>query len=509
MPVEFRLPDVGEGLTEAEVVRWLVEPGDTVTEDQPVVEVETDKAVVAVPAPVDGTVVERGAAVGDVVPVGEILVVFEPETPDGPIDDPVDGDDTPAGEPPSTGSDARSGTQGTPEPTPEGTHDRTFAPPSVRRLARDRDVDLATVEGTGVEGRITAADVRTAAAPAASDGDAATAGTRPTEPDPSRESEAPDRRSVPDGEEPAGRERTLAMPATRGLARELDVDIDDVPAVEHRDGGAFVSPAAVREYADRRAQSEPTGAPTPTPADGDAESAVQPGDDRVERIPYTGLRRTIGEQMERSKFTAPHVTTHDELDAEALVDARAALRAEAAERDVTLTYLPFVMKAVVSALAEYPQFNAELDTAAEEIVHKHYYNLGIATATDAGLLVPVVEDVDRKSVLDLASEVETLAERARDRSLSPADMQGGTFTITNYGPIGGEYATPVINYPEVGILGLGRLTQRARVVDGTVVPRHTLPLSLSFDHRITDGATAGYFINHIIDRLEEPLTLLL
>jgi pyruvate dehydrogenase E2 component (dihydrolipoamide acetyltransferase) len=299
------------------------------------------------------------------------------------------------------------------------------------------------------------------------------------------------------------------MPATRGLARELDVDINDVPAVENRDGQAFVSPAAVRDYADRRPRSEPTDPSTAAPADSDAASALQPNNGRVERIPYTGLRRTIGEQMERSKFTAPHVTTHDELDAEALIDARATLRAEAAERDVTVTYLPFVMKAVVSALAENPQLNAELDTAAEEIVHKHSYNLGIATATEAGLLVPVVEDVDQKSIIDLALEVESLAERARDRSLPPADMQGGTFTITNYGPIGGEYATPVINYPEVGILGLGRLMQRARVVDGTVVPRHTLPFSLSFDHRVTDGGTAGYFINHIIDRLEEPLTLLL
>jgi pyruvate dehydrogenase E2 component (dihydrolipoamide acetyltransferase) len=304
----------------------------------------------------------------------------------------------------------------------------------------------------------------------------------------------------------ADRERTLAAPATRRLADELGVDLDAVPTDERRDGEAFVTPAMVREFAERGGEAD---AETEAAAES-AESAPptadgpQPGD----RIPYRGVRRAIGERMERAKYTAPHVTHTDEVDVTRLVETKAELEAYAEAEGVSLTYLPFVMRAVTRALREFPQVNASLDEEAEEIVCHDDYNLGVATATDAGLMVPVVEDVDGKGLLDLAAETATKVERARDRSISREEMQGGTFTITNVGVIGGEYATPIVNHPEVAILALGRVAERPRVVDGEVVPRHTLPLSLSVDHRVVDGAVAARFTNRVMELLGSPARLL-
>jgi pyruvate dehydrogenase E2 component (dihydrolipoamide acetyltransferase) len=192
-----------------------------------------------------------------------------------------------------------------------------------------------------------------------------------------------------------------------------------------------------------------------------------------------------------------------------LVALRAELKPHAEERGVSLTYMPFVMAAVVKALKEFPQLNAMLDEEAEEIVYRKEYHLGVAVATEAGLMVPVVRDVDRKGAVDLASELGGLVERARERKISREEMRGSTFTLTNFGAIGGEYATPIINYPEVAILGLGAIEQRPVVEDGEVVARHTLPLSLSIDHRVVDGADAGRFTNRVIELLENPRLLLL
>ncbi|MDY6817522.1 MAG: dihydrolipoamide acetyltransferase family protein [Halobacteriales archaeon] len=494
MPREFKLPDVGEGVAEGEIVSWLVEVGDTVTEDQPVAEVETDKAIVEVPSPVDGTVKEIRAEAGEVVPVGEVIIVFdvEGETVEPTPEPSVEADD------PAEESAAEAPAEPD-EPTAGG---RVFASPGVRRLARELDINLGDIEGTGPGGRITESDVRAAAE---STPEPATAAEE--EPEPVAETEtAPT--STTTATEPAGRERTLATPATRGLARELDVDINDVPAVEERDGEAFVTADAVREYAQAR-EAEPTAtdetagaAGHPTPATG------HPSGDE-ERIPYRGIRRTIGEHMTESVDTIPHVTHHDLLDVEELVATRNELKARAEERDITLTYLPFVMKAVVAGLKEYPYLNASLDMEAEEIVLKNDYHIGFAAATDDGLLVPVIDHVDRKGILQLASEIAELAQKARDRTITREEMQGSTFTITNYGAIGGEYGTPIINHPEVAILGTGAIEERPMVVDGDVVARHTMPVSLSFDHRVLDGAMAGQFTNHVAEYLEDPRLLLL
>jgi pyruvate dehydrogenase E2 component (dihydrolipoamide acetyltransferase) len=518
---EFELPDVGEGVAEGELVRWLVEPGDAVSEDQPIAEVETDKAMVDLPSPVDGHIRELHAEEGEMVPVGSVVVTFDVEGEESAAEPTADADtetdDSAAAaeaEADTSEAKAEADTSDGEVATSEG---RVFASPSVRRRARAAGIELDSIEGSGPGGRITAADVQAAA----SGGDTASvsADEEPTADD-TDIAEAPrtaDRdtaeASGPTGRETGGttaassprieadsadRDRTLAAPATRRVAREEDVDLDAVPAVEERDGEAFVTAEAVREYAEaQRAAQE---------ADAQAVRADSTGDTRE---PYRGVRRSIGEAMANAKFTAPHVTHHDTADVTALVETRERLASEADERGIKLTYTPFVMKAVAAALQEHPVLNAQLDEENEEIVKRGEYNLGVATDTDAGLMVPVIDDADRKGLLELASETNELAQKARERSIEPPEMRGGTFTITNVGVIGGEYATPIINHPEVAILALGAIEPRPRVHEGEVVPRQTLPLSLSIDHRVVDGADAARFTNRVIELLEEPSLLLL
>ncbi|MHC3437006.1 dihydrolipoamide acetyltransferase family protein [Natrialbaceae archaeon A-gly3] len=509
---EFHLPDVGEGVAEGELVSWLVEEGDEVSEDQPIAEVETDKALVEVPSPVNGTVRELHWEEGDVVPVGELFISYdvEGEEPE-PAEEDAEAetaDTEPAGDAEAAASEADGDVS-----VPEG---RVFAPPRVRRLAREEGIDLSTLEGSGPGGRITEGDVR-----AAIEGGGAEPEPEPATDEPADiETEAGVEEAVADtssGEtaettasadlESADRDRTLAAPATRRIAKEEGVDIDSVPATEERDGEPFVTPEAVMEYAEaqQRAQEADVEALEAEPAEGERGER---------REPFRGVRRRIAEAMVESKYTAPHVTHHDEADVTALVETRERLKPAAEEQGIRLTYMPFIMKAVVAALKEYPEMNAVIDDDAEEIVYREYYNIGVATATDVGLMVPVLEDVDKKGLLQLSSEMNELVQKARERSISPDELRGSTFTVTNVGGIGGEYATPVINYPEAGILATGEIKRKPRVVtddDGeeSIEPRSVMTLSLSFDHRLIDGAVGARFTNAVIERLENPELLLL
>lgn len=553
----FELPDLGEGIAEGELVSWLVNEGDTVEEDQVIAEVETDKALVEIPSRYDGTVEELHYDEGDTVPVDATFVTFEVDDEDsgaaagsGAASDTDDaegvgagaesaaGDDAgantgtaaaeaTAGTTDATGAQDPSVTNGT-EPTasePPVPDERVFASPSKRSLARELGIDIGQVQGSGPGGRVMAADLRAYAESAgdptvtqASDGVA--------------EQTTAEREGPVVVDEGGGRERTLAMPATRKLAGELGVNLDAVPASEERDGEPFVTPDDVQRYAERGSKPETadsaaaTTAPEPTtdadaaPAtNGSVESAsgaasaggngeTAQSDRPGERVPYRGVRRTIGEQMAQSKFTAPHVSHHDEFDATELVELREELDAAAGE-DVKLTYLPFVVKAITSALKEHPYLNASLDEDAEEIILHDEYNIGIAVATDAGLMVPVVDDADTKSLKQLATEIADLATRARNREIQPAEMQGGTFTITNVGVIGGEFSSPIINHPEAAIFAMGPIQKRPWVVDDEVVARTTMRFSMSVDHRLVDGADAAEFSNHVKELLADPLPLLL
>ncbi|WP_018256802.1 dihydrolipoamide acetyltransferase family protein [Halomicrobium katesii] len=548
---EFELPDLGEGVAEGEILAWHVEPGDRVEEDQVLAEVETDKAAVDVPSPVAGVVRELHYEPGDMVETGAVVVSIATDEAD-------DGTD---GEAAATAADEPSDSE------PSATGGRVFAPPNVRRLARELGVEITAVDGSGPSGRVTESDVRAAGEDAASaddagiesavsrvdDGDGGdgvkSAVSRVDDGDGSGVKSAV--RRVDDGDEAddepavksavsavgsdAERDRTLATPATRTLASDLGVDIDAVPTDESRDGEPYVDEAAVRAFAASADETERERAAGSTGRDGEPSTADGASGEAASaeghrREPYQGVRRTIGQRMAESRREIPHATHHDRAVAEGLVDARERLEPLAEERGVDLTYTPLLLKCVAAALREHPILNSELDAEAEEIVYHDRVDLGVAAATDHGLVVPVVERVDEKGLLAIAREVNDLVARARDRDLAREEMQGGTFTVTNFGAIGGEYADPIINAPQTAILGTGALKQRPvaedgetraqrgspngergpqRPASGEVVAKPTLPLSLAIDHRVIDGADAARFVNTLKEYLAEPSLLLL
>ncbi|MBX0286497.1 2-oxo acid dehydrogenase subunit E2 [Haloarcula salinisoli] len=575
---EFELPDLGEGVAEGEVLAWHVAVGDAVAEDQVLAEVETDKAAVDVPSPVDGVVRELHAEVGDIVATGEVLVSIE------------EGVEAESAETAEGGGEAAGSEAASDETAADS---RAFAPPSVRRLAREQGVDITAVEGSGPSGRITEADVEAAASEAADDDDGPTSvvsqvdeGERdgptsvvskvsddedddsgptsvvskvsdddgptrvisPVEDDGDTETTVVDLRddgpavksavrratSDPMAER---RDHTLATPATRRLARELGVDIDAVPTDETREGEPYVDAAAVRAVAsEARSASDSANGETvsereevsgeitdedvrevaqrvvselqETAAEVGAEPTPVEASDADRREPYRGVRRSIGEQMARSRREVPHATHHDKVAVPGLVEARERLQPLAEKEGVELTYTPLVLKCVAAALEEHPILATQLDTEAEEIVYRSDRDIGVATATDHGLVVPVVEDVDEKGLLELAADTSELVSRARNRDIDREEMQGGVFTVTNFGAIGGEYADPVINVPETAILGVGALKERPVARDGEVVAEPTLTLSLAIDHRVIDGADAARFMNTLKEYLADPTRLL-
>jgi pyruvate dehydrogenase E2 component (dihydrolipoamide acetyltransferase) len=460
----FALPDLGEGLAEAEIVKVLVREGDVVPEDAPLLEVETDKAQVEIPSPFGGRVETIHVQPGDTVHVGQVLVTFADAgapaagaAPGAGAASATGARPMPAGKRPPAAPDPARGLA--PETPPTATHGRARpaepvragegpvpATPSTRRLARELGVDLRSVRASGAGGRVTDDDVRAAAG-------------RPMDPGSAR-----------------------ATPAAAGRA----------PAPAARGGD---EPRAAKPLA--------TVGPEPPPLP----RFEQWGP--VERQPLSHLRRTIAERMTLSATVVPHVTHFDRAD---ITDLDAVIRRNldiARERGITLTLTGFLLKAAALALVEHPTFNSSLDPAAGELIVKRYVHLGVAVATERGLIVPVIRDVDSKPLLEVARELAALAQRVREGRASLDDLRGGTFTITNIGALGGTGAIPIINYPEVAILGVARAREEPVVRDGVIVPRLLLPLSLTFDHRVADGADGARFAAAIVRRLEAPERLLL
>ncbi|RAQ97475.1 dihydrolipoamide acetyltransferase family protein [Thermogemmatispora tikiterensis] len=444
--VEFRLPDLGEGMEEAEIRRWLVRVGERVTAYQAIAEVETDKAVTEITSPVTGRVAEIRVGEGARARKGEVLVVFEEEAA------------TPAGE-------------------------RAQSSPVTAATT----ATAATTEATLASGGSTAqtgAGVATAVAPAT-------------------------------GAASGGRRRVLAAPAVRKLAFELGVDLEQVPPstpegrVTLADVRAFAERQRTATAGPRPETAQPSGTVAPAPANG---AQPQPGAapaPEEERQALTGLRRRIAERMERSWRSIPHATAFDEADGGALVALREALLPVAERRGLRLTYLPLLVKLLIPVLKEFPIFNASLDEERREIVYKRVYHIGIATASPEGLLVPVLRHADRLSLAQVASELERLVEGGRRRTLGLHELTGSTFTLNNVGSFGGSSGTPIINYPEAAILAVGRLQEKAVVRNGSLVARPVLPLALSFDHRLIDGAQAGAFLARFKELVENPQQLLL
>jgi len=444
--VNFSLPDIGEGVAEGEITRWLVAEGDDVAEDQPMLEVMTDKVTVEIGSPVDGKVLKLLHGEGTTVPVGEVLLILGAAggLPLGGGHGHVAPISTPSvsSAPVSNGGAAALATAprastladtGLPARA-DGTR-RVRATPAVRRLARESGVDIASLEGSGPQGRVTMADVSSA-------------------------------RGAHAVQAPAG---AAAAPSTPASSTPAPSTTAPTPVI----------------------------APTPVAIRGD------------ERVPLRGLRKRIATQMRLAKQTAAHFTYVEEIDVTELVSLRKTGKARAAERGVKLTYMPFIIKAVCSGLRQFPILNSSLDEAAGEVIYHGAINMGIAVDTPNGLIVPVVRDADTKTMLQAASEMDELASRAREGKTRQDDVGGGTFTITNAGNIGGLLATPVINVPEVAILGVHAIRQRPWIVDGEIAVRDIMYLSISLDHRVVDGAVGARFMNVLKELLENPSLMLL
>ena len=435
----FVLPDLGEGLTEAEIRQVHVREGDVVAEDAPLLEVETDKATVEIPSPMAGRVAKIHVQPGQTVKVGQVLVEFAEAGAPAPKTVIERGR---ARQAPSEPAPAR-GAASTAAAAPAARTGPVPATPSTRRLARELGVDLQAVNGSGPGGRVTDDDVRAAANGGASSRGGAVTAERA----------------------PAGRASAPEPPAVAKPLARVGVEPPPLPKFE---------------------QWGP-----------------------IERQPLSHLRRTIAERMTLSATLVPHVTHFDRAD---ITDLDALIRRNldsAKGRGVTLTLTAFLLKAAALALVEHPTFNASLDAAAGELIVKRYVHLGVAVATERGLIVPVIRDIDTKSILDVARELGDLARRVREGKATLEDLRGGTFTITNLGALGGTGAIPIINYPEVAILGVARGREEAVVRGGQIVPRLLLPLSLTFDHRVADGADGARFATAIVQRLEQPDSLLL
>ncbi|MYL32973.1 2-oxo acid dehydrogenase subunit E2 [Pontibacillus yanchengensis] len=435
MAYEFKLPDIGEGIHEGEIAKWFVKDGDEVKEDDVLCEVQNDKAVVEIPSPVEGTVKQVHVGEGEVTTVGTVIITF----------------DAPGYE----------------DNTSESSDDSSKEEEKEEKKEKDEKQEQAKTESSD--------------------------------------------QSASEEEEDESGERVIAMPSVRKFAREKDVNINKVSG-SGKNGRVLKEDVEAYINGDQKSETTQTEAEETTDQGTTQEAQQQEapqGQYPETREKMNGMRKAIAKAMSNSKQTAPHVTLMDEVDVTELVAHRKKFKQVAADQDIKLTYLPYVVRALVSTLKKYPTLNASLDDEAQEIVYKHYYNIGIAADTDKGLVVPVVKDADRKSIFGISSEINELAGKARDGKLTSEEMKGASCTITNIGSAGGQWFTPVINHPEVAILGIGRIAEKPVVKDGEVVVAPVLALSLSFDHRLIDGATAQNAMNQIKRLLNDPQLIMM
>lgn len=431
---QFKLPALGEGIMEGEVVSWAVAEGDEVKEDDTLVEIQNDKSVEELPSPVDGKVVKIHVQAGEVATLGQVIIEIDSPSHNGATETAVES--TPASPTAEEGTvPATASTSAAAPSAPADPNRRILAMPSVRKLAREKGIDITSVNGSGKNGRITADDVKNF--------------------------------------------NGSATPVVESATTETTTAVTPVKPA------APTKPVEAKPYTSQRGEAET-------------------------REPMTGMRKAISKAMVNSKHTAPHVTHFDEIEVSELWDHRKKFKDIASERDTKLTFLPYAVKALIAAAKKYPILNASLDDATQEVVYKNYYNIGIATDTDRGLFVPNIKDANTKSMFDIADEITELAGKAHDGKLSATDMGQGTITISNIGSAGGKWFTPIINHPEVAILGFGSIVQQPIVnEEGELAVGRVIKLSLSYDHRVIDGATAQKAMNEIKKYLANPELLLM
>jgi len=448
-PSEFKLPELGENISQGDLVRLMIAPGTKVSEGQPVMELETDKAVVEVPSSVSGLVKEVRVKEGEKIKVGQVIFTLEGGTP-------------------AQAESTR--TRNTPVEHVSGQHGARLAFQAAIRAEGKTEEQALPPDQPQLAPPVFSMPAQLGKV----------AGTESRQPIP-------------------------AAPHVRRLARELGVDIYDVKGTGP---GGRISEDDAKAHAKALLSAVVTAAQVPRA--GHFAQPQLPDFSRwgkVERVSIRGVRRKTAEHLAESWNTIPHVTQHDRADITELEQLRARFAPKAEEAGGKMTVTAIALKVCAAALKVFPQFNASIDVDKEEIVYKQYINIGVAADTDRGLLVPVIRDVDKKNIVELAVELSQLSKKARDKKLTPAEMEGGTFTITNLGGIGGVGFTPIVNHPEVAILGLSRSRMEPEWINGKFEPRLILPLSLSYDHRLIDGADAARFLRWIAEAFEQPFLL--
>ncbi|MDW7660848.1 MAG: dihydrolipoamide acetyltransferase family protein [Bacillota bacterium] len=461
-----KFADIGEGIHEGVLLKMFFNKGDKVEDGDSLFTLETDKVNAEIPSPVSGTLSDIRFKVGDKVNVGQVIVVVDDGEP-GLRSNMKEGEEL------SEASGEASG-EATTAPVPEEPEKTTTIPETTH---------LESVEEAGSTSVVGQIEVSSDMIESSGEGFEA-------------------------AEEESVSTKILATPVARKMAKDLGVDIQKIKGTGPQ---GRVMKADISAAADQSATEKQTTEKSKDQAPLRQSTPKQPIPemDQTERIPMTMLRKTIANNMTLSKFTIPHTAVMDEADVTELVAFRTKVKALAAEKGVKLTYLAFFIKAVVNGLKAYPYMNASLDETSDEIVLKHFFNIGIAVDTPEGLMVPVIKNADKLSLFEIADAIEDLTTRARDHSLKLDDLSNGSFTITNYGAVGASFGVPIIKYPEAGILGVGAIVKKPVVIDDEIVIRQILPLSLSFDHRIIDGADAGRFVMTVKELLMNPELLLL
>lgn len=441
----FKFPDIGEGIHEGKILKWYVKKGQEVKEGDPVINVETDKVVTDIPVPRDGVIKNLYGKEGEVINVGDALVEMDVEG--------APGEEEAAAAPKEAAASA----------------DAATAPTTKKPIEEKGFGVVGVIEDAGSDAFL----------PATGEGMEAKAAAEAEK--------APPRKA-------------LATPVARKMAKDLGVDINAVKGTGP--AGRVMKADIQRAFDEKQAGPKPGAKPA-------AVKIAPEEEDLVEVEELTQIRKTIINRMVQSKFTAPHATAFEEVEVSRLVDLRNDKKEELAQQGVKLSYMPFIVKAVALALKRHKALNCKLDLPNNRVIYQKFYNVGFATDTPDGLMVPVIRNADRKSIIEIAQTITDLADRARERKVQLDELKGGTFSITNYGSIAGTYGVPVINFPEVAILGVGRIVKKPVIKDGEIVPGNVLPLSMSFDHRIVDGANAARFIKDLMAMLADPLTMLM
>ena len=530
MPTEFKIPELGENVSAGDVVRVLVKAGDTIEKDQPVLELETDKATIEVPSNVSGTVQEVKVKQGDKVKVGQVVLTLgdgaaagKPEAKAEPAKDEPAKAETPKTDAPQKGAADSGGkaadTGGKTKSAATAAANASKPKPQPAGAAQEGGLSqAATPERTDEDGGAAGADEESAGADEESAGAESPGAAEEDQPRQKPRGEVVDinrgvRAAPPAGgtdPEPARTPPPPAAPSVRRLARELGVEI---ALVSGSGPGGRISTEDVQAYVKAALSNVAAGGGAPARDASPLPDFSKWGE--VERKPMSNIRRKTSEHLGHAWSVIPHVTQHDRADITAVEGLRKRYAPQAEKAGGKLTMTAIALKIVAGALQRFPQFNSSLDTASNELVYKKSIHVGVAADTPRGLLVPVIRDVDRKGIFDLAKDLAQASEKSRGGKLGLDDMQGGGFTITNLGGIGGTSFTPIVNWPEVAILGISRSTwepvwRPASVEDeGTFEPRLMLPLSLSYDHRVIDGADAARFLRWICEAFEQPFVLAL